>query len=75
MMIEDSKAFELEARGFYRRAAARWADVIMLVNSDEEREQAVKRRSACIRKVKGVTINRKTGKLQKFTGSHQSCTF
>ncbi len=49
-MIHDSKAEELEAKGLYRRAAARWAEVIRLVNTDKEREQAAKRRAECIRK-------------------------
>lgn len=37
-MIHDSKAEALEARGLYRRAAARWAEVIMLANDDKARE-------------------------------------
>ncbi|GDK01016.1 PchABC family transcriptional regulator [Escherichia coli] len=49
-MIRDSKAEALEARGLYRRAAERWAEVIMLVDGDKAREQAAKRRSECIRK-------------------------
>ncbi|GCV19793.1 transcriptional regulator PchE [Escherichia coli] len=49
-MIHDSKAEALEARGLYRRAAERWAEVIRLVNTDKEREQAAKRRAECIRK-------------------------
>ncbi|NUH56261.1 PerC family transcriptional regulator [Citrobacter portucalensis] len=49
-MIRDSKAEALEARGLYRRAAARWADVMQLVNTDKEREQVAKRRAECIRK-------------------------
>ncbi len=49
-MIKDSKAEALEARGLYRRAAARWAEVMAQVDSDGEREQAAKRRSECIRK-------------------------
>ncbi|EEW7514028.1 PerC family transcriptional regulator [Escherichia coli] len=49
-MIHDSKAEELEAKGLYRRAAARWAEVMQLVNTDKEREQAAKRRAECIRK-------------------------
>ncbi len=35
-MIHDSKAEELEAKGLYRRAAARWAEVMQLVNTDKE---------------------------------------
>lgn len=50
-MIHDSKAEELEEKGLYRRAAARWAEVIMLVADDKEREQAAKRRTECLRKV------------------------
>ncbi|TBN98610.1 PerC family transcriptional regulator [Salmonella enterica subsp. salamae serovar 13,22:z:-] len=49
-MIHDSKAEELEAKGLYRRAAARWVDVMQLVNTDKEREQVAKRRAECIRK-------------------------
>ncbi|EHH5243524.1 PerC family transcriptional regulator [Escherichia coli] len=49
-MIRDSKAEELEAKGLYRRATARWAEVMQLVNTDKEREQAAKRRAECIRK-------------------------
>ncbi|EMG9856485.1 PerC family transcriptional regulator [Escherichia coli] len=49
-MIHDSKAEELESKGLYRRAAARWAEVMQLVNTDKEREQAAKRRAECIRK-------------------------
>ncbi|EFH1501319.1 PerC family transcriptional regulator, partial [Escherichia coli] len=44
-MIRDSKAEELEAKGLYRRATARWAEVMQLVNTDKEREQAAKRRA------------------------------
>ncbi|ELD0488124.1 PerC family transcriptional regulator [Escherichia coli] len=49
-MIIDSKAEELESQGLYRRAAARWAEVMSLISSDEEREVIVKRRAKCIRK-------------------------
>lgn len=49
-MIHDSKAEALEARGLYRRAAARWAEVMVLADDDLAREQAAKRRSECIRK-------------------------
>lgn len=49
-MIHDSKAEDLETKGLYRRAAARWVEVTELVNTDKEREQAVKRRAECIHK-------------------------
>ncbi|EGN0942147.1 TPA: PerC family transcriptional regulator [Escherichia coli] len=55
-MIKDSKAEELEARGLYRRAAARWAEVMAQVASDKERELAAKRRSECIRKAERPPI-------------------
>ncbi|EIX2034465.1 PerC family transcriptional regulator, partial [Escherichia coli] len=48
-MVHDRIAEELEAKGFYRRAAARWADVMWLVSTDKEREQVAKRRAECIR--------------------------
>ncbi|OSK24064.1 protein PerC (Protein bfpW) [Escherichia coli M056] len=48
-MIHDSKAEELESKGLYRRAAARWAEVMRLVDTDKEREQVAKRRAECIR--------------------------
>ena len=49
-MIKDRKAEELESKGLYRRAAARWAEVMMLADGDKEREHAANRRSECIRK-------------------------
>ena len=49
-MIRDRKAEELESKGLYRRAAARWAEVMMLADGDKEREHAANRRSECIRK-------------------------
>ncbi|WP_267202926.1 PerC family transcriptional regulator [Escherichia coli] len=49
-MIHDSKAEALEAKGLYRRAAARWADVMWLMSTDKEREQVAKRRAECIRR-------------------------
>lgn len=36
-MIKDRKAEELESKGLYRRAAARWAEVMMLADGDKER--------------------------------------
>ena len=47
-MVHDRIAEELGAKGFYRRAAARWAEVMQLVNTDKEREQVAKRRAECI---------------------------
>ncbi|HAZ3608124.1 TPA: PerC family transcriptional regulator [Escherichia coli] len=49
-MIHDSKADELEAKGLYRRAAARWGEVMRLVETDKERAQVAMRRLECSRK-------------------------
>ncbi|EHC5799865.1 PerC family transcriptional regulator [Escherichia coli] len=49
-MIHDSIAEEVESKGLYRRAAARWADVMWLVSTDKERDQVAKRRAECIRR-------------------------
>nr|WP_202391396.1 PerC family transcriptional regulator [Escherichia coli] len=49
-MIHDEKAEKLESRGLYRRAAARWGEVMMLVEEDKEREEIAKRRAECIHK-------------------------
>ncbi len=49
-MVHDRIAEELEAKGFYRRAAARWADVMWLVSTDKERAQVAMRRLECSRK-------------------------
>ena len=37
-MVKDSKAEELEAKGLYRRAAARWMDVMNRCAEDGDRE-------------------------------------
>lgn len=52
LMIEDSKAESLEARGLYRRAAARWSEVMRLCADDKEREQARRRCDECLDKAK-----------------------
>ncbi|EFC8097589.1 PerC family transcriptional regulator, partial [Escherichia coli] len=48
-MIHDRIAEELEAKGFYRRAAARWGEVMQLVETDKERHQVTMRRLECSR--------------------------
>ncbi|EGM8155632.1 TPA: PerC family transcriptional regulator [Escherichia coli] len=49
-MVHDRIAEELEAKGFYRRAAARWGEVLVNVETDKEREEAARRRAICITK-------------------------
>ncbi|EPT5972687.1 PerC family transcriptional regulator, partial [Escherichia coli] len=44
-MVHDRIAEELESKGFYRRTAARWAEVMMLVETDRERERVAMRRA------------------------------
>ncbi|HHQ9226770.1 TPA: PerC family transcriptional regulator [Escherichia coli] len=50
-MVHDRIAEELEAKGFYRRAAARWGEVMQLVETDKERHHITMRRLECSRKV------------------------
>ncbi|EON1764870.1 PerC family transcriptional regulator, partial [Escherichia coli] len=38
-MVHDRIAEELEEKGFYRRATARWGEVMQLVQTDKERAQ------------------------------------
>lgn len=47
--IRDSKAEALEAKGLYRRAAARWLDVMMLCTEDDDRKLAKQCRERCLR--------------------------
>lgn len=49
-MVHDRIAEELEAKGFYRRASARWGEVMLLVETDKEREHITMRRLECCRK-------------------------
>ncbi|EPG2864923.1 PerC family transcriptional regulator [Pluralibacter gergoviae] len=51
-MIRDSKAEELEAKGFYRRAATRWMDVMWCCTEDEDRDWVRQRRDDCLQKVR-----------------------
>lgn len=54
MMVEvrDSKAEALEGKGLYRRAAARWMEVMQLCTDDGAREWIMRHREACLEKVK-----------------------
>ena len=47
-MIRDKKAEELEAKGLFRRAAARWLDVMAACTEDADREQAKRNRERCL---------------------------
>ncbi|QRP55130.1 PerC family transcriptional regulator [Escherichia coli] len=49
-MVHDRIAEELEAKGFYRRASARWGEVMQLVETDKERHHITMRRLECSKK-------------------------
>ena len=46
-MVNDSKAEDLEAKGLYRLAAARWMEVMLLCNEDDDRVWVEQRRDTC----------------------------
>ncbi|EMB4684638.1 PerC family transcriptional regulator [Klebsiella pneumoniae] len=54
--MNDSKAESLEAKGLYRRAASRWAEVMTLCTDEEEREYARRRRQKCLKLVKRPAV-------------------
>nr|EIP1106343.1 PerC family transcriptional regulator [Citrobacter freundii] len=54
--VRDSKAEELEAKGLYRRAAARWMDVMQMCTDDDDREWIKQHRETCLEKVKRPPI-------------------
>lgn len=54
--VRDSKAEELEAKGLYRRAAARWMDVMQLCTDDDDRKWIMRHREACLEKVKRPSV-------------------
>ncbi|HFK5791100.1 TPA: PerC family transcriptional regulator [Enterobacter asburiae] len=68
-MIYDEKAEELEKKGYYRRAAARWSEVMHLCRSDFERSEARYKRDMCIKKVKKPEVKR-----ENFGGIHRAAT-
>ena len=47
-MLTDEQAEKLERAGLYRRAARRWTDVQMSCECEELRDEAVRRRNACL---------------------------
>ena len=51
-ILRDSQAEALENKGFYRRAAKRWLDVMLQSRSEDGWHSARRRREACLRRVK-----------------------
>lgn len=68
-MIKDSKAEELEAKGLYRRAAARWMEVMLLCTEDDDREWVNSRRETCLENVKRPHV-----KAENFGDLHKAVT-
>lgn len=54
-MLSDEQAEKLERAGLYRRAARRWTDVQMSCECDEMRDEAIRRRNACLSRCRDIT--------------------
>ncbi|HII3073359.1 MULTISPECIES: PerC family transcriptional regulator [Enterobacteriaceae] len=67
--VRDSKAEELEAKGLYRRAAARWMDVMQMCADDDDREWIKRHRETCLEKVKRPTV-----KVDDYGDLHKAAT-
>ncbi|EMA2754528.1 PerC family transcriptional regulator, partial [Escherichia coli] len=59
-MIRDDKAEALEAQGLWRRAAARWLDVMNEAHTDPQRERIARRREICLENAKRPPKKRET---------------
>jgi hypothetical protein len=68
-MVNDSKAEALEAKGLYRRAAARWMEVMLLCTEDDDREWIKRRRETCLENVKRPPV-----KVEDFGDLHKAVT-
>ena len=68
-MVNDSKAEDLEAKGLYRRAAARWMEVMLLCTEDDNREWIKRRRETCLENVKRPPV-----KVEDFGDLHKAVT-
>lgn len=66
-MVKDTKAESLEAKGLYRRAAARWSEVMRQCVEDDEREWLKRRCDECLEKVK-----RPPARVEDFGGLHKA---
>ncbi|MGQ8558056.1 PerC family transcriptional regulator [Enterobacter hormaechei] len=66
-MVHDTKAEELEAKGLYRRAAARWAEVMALCTEDDDREWIAKKRAECLSFIKRPPV-----KVEEFGDLHKA---
>lgn len=78
--IYDATAEKLENAGLWRRAAARWLDVMLLCKTDTERDLARRRRNRCLSNVSRAApeeklnihaINRAASRTQEEMGLSQ----
>lgn len=79
-MVEDKVAKKLEQAGLWRRAAARWLDVMLSCDTDEQRDVARRRRNQCLLNVSRPVpegkldvraINRAARRMQEQMGISQ----
>ncbi|MEH5143184.1 PerC family transcriptional regulator [Enterobacter cloacae] len=66
-MLKDEIAESLEAKGLYRRASARWSEVMHLCVNDIERSEARRRRDLCVKLLKKTPPE-----PENFSGLHRA---
>lgn len=72
-MLHDHVAECLEKKGLYRRAAERWAKVMVQLSDDQKRKVAAQKRAECLRK--GAPDSGFTGEPDRNKTSGQQTTF
>ncbi len=56
-MLHDHVAECLEKKGLYRRAAERWAKVMVQLSDDQKRKVAAQKRAECLRKARRTPVS------------------
>ncbi|EOC6265516.1 TPA: PerC family transcriptional regulator, partial [Escherichia coli] len=56
-MLHDHLAECLEKKGLYRRAAERWAKVMVQLSDDQKRKVAAQKRAECLRKARRTPVS------------------
>lgn len=56
-MLHDHVAECLEKKGLYRRAAERWAKVMVQLSDDQKRKLAAQKRAECLRKARRTPVS------------------
>jgi hypothetical protein len=54
-VLDDAKALELESKRLFRRAAARWNEIMIFCMTDKERELVKRRADLCLYQAKNPT--------------------